>query len=122
MKLGILPCQGACNVGQMTNRAALKFVDNDKVNMVCSLGLPLGIKNVMDMAALNEKYIALNGCPLKCASKALESAGIKNYEEVTLTTDFEIQKNKNFSDDTKIDEVKAKVQSLIEDYFSNEGK
>lgn len=122
MKLGILPCQGACNVGQMTNRAALKFVDNEKVNMVCSLGLPLGLKKVLEMAAVNEKYIALNGCPLNCASKALESAGISNFDAITLTTEFGIEKNKNFSDDTKIDEVEAKVQSLIENYFTSEGK
>ena len=81
MKTGILPCQGACNVGVMTNKVALDMVDNETVNMVCPLGLPLGIKSIIDMANVNEKHLALNGCPVKCASKALESAGITEYVE-----------------------------------------
>ncbi|GAU79916.1 putative zinc-binding protein [Fusibacter sp. 3D3] len=48
MKIGILPCQGACNVGVMTNKVALNLVDNETVNMVCPLGLPLGIQNIID--------------------------------------------------------------------------
>ena len=113
MKIGILPCQGACNVGVMTNKVALKFVDNESINMVCPLGLPLGIKSIIDMATVNDKHIALNGCPVKCASKALESAGIKKYEEITLTQDFEIQKNKKFNDETNMEQVVDKVSKTI---------
>jgi len=35
MKIGILPCQGACNVGVMSNKVALRYVNNDTINMVC---------------------------------------------------------------------------------------
>lgn len=114
MKIGILPCQGACNVGVMTNKVALKFVDNDQVNMVCPLGLPLGIKNIIDTALLNDKHIALNGCPLKCASKALEVVEIKDFEEITLTSDFGIQKNKNFNDETNMNQVEDRVKEVIQ--------
>lgn len=118
MKVGILPCQGACNVGVMTNKVALKLVDNETINMVCPLGLPLGIKGIIDTAKINEKHLALNGCPIKCASKALESAGIKEYKELTLTTDFEITKNKNFNDETNIHQVEAKVKEVIDEFLS----
>lgn len=120
MKIGILPCQGACNVGVMTNKVALNLVDNETVNMVCPLGLPLGIKNIIDMANVNEKHIALNGCPIKCASKALESAGITEYKEITLTSDFDIPKNKNFKDETKINDVEAKVKDVIDEFLSEQ--
>lgn len=122
MKLGILPCQGACNVGNMTNKVALNFVENDKVNMVCSLGLPLGIQKIVDMAMLNDKFIALNGCPVKCASKTLQSVGINNYDELTLTNDFGIDKNKNFADETKMGDVETKVKGMIDDFFKDERK
>ncbi|AIS53062.1 hypothetical protein TKV_c19150 [Thermoanaerobacter kivui] len=92
MKLGILPCQGACNVGNMTSKVALKYVDNEKINMVCALGLPLGIEKIIDMAKQNDKFIALNGCPMKCSSKALDKVGITGYEEIVLTSDFGIEK------------------------------
>ena len=41
MIIGILPCQGACNVGVMTNKVEM-------VNMVCLLGLSLGNKHNID--------------------------------------------------------------------------
>lgn len=113
MKIGVLPCQGACNVGMMTNKVALQFVDNENINMVCPLGLPLGIKSMIDKAAANDKHIAINGCPLKCASKAYDAAGIRDYEEVTITQEFDIQKNKNYNDETNMEQVKERVGTLI---------
>ena len=122
MKLGILPCQGTCNVGVMANKVALKFVDNERVNMVCPLGLPLGLKNIIDMAKTNDKFIALNGCPVKCASKALDSVEIKDYEEITLTADFGIQKNKKFDDETNMDKVEDRMNEAIQKYLKGESE
>lgn len=110
MKIGILPCQGSCNVGVMTNKIAVSLVDHERINMVCPLGLPLGIESIINMAKLNDKHLALNGCSVRCASKALESANIHAFAEITLTDDFGIQKNKNFKDETKIDLVYKRVQ------------
>ncbi len=120
MKIGIMPCQGACNVGGMTNKVALKLVDNETINMVCPLGLPLGIKSIIDMAGVNDKHIALNGCPIKCASKTLESGGFKKYDEITLTQDFGIQKNKQFSDETNMDKAEAKAREAIDQLLDKE--
>ena len=120
MKVGILPCQGACNVGVMTNKIALKLVNNETINMVCPLGLPLGIKSIIDMGAVNDHHIAVNGCPVKCSSKALESAGFNEYEEIVLTQDFGIQKNKNFNDETNITQVESKVKELISKFMEKE--
>jgi len=117
MKIGILPCQGACNVGVMTNKVALRLVDNETINMVCPLGLPLGIKSIIDMANKNDKHLALNGCPIKCGSKALDAAGINEYAEITLTTDFDIPKNKNFKDETNINNVEEKVKGIIDQFL-----
>jgi len=118
MSIGILPCQGACNVGVMTNKIAISLVDNETIKMVCPLGLPLGIKSIIEMAQVNGQYLALNGCPVKCASKALESAGITGFEKMTLTSDFGIQKNKNFKDETKLNDVETKVKQIIEEMLA----
>ncbi|MGQ9747805.1 MAG: putative zinc-binding protein [Candidatus Caldatribacteriaceae bacterium] len=116
----MLPCQVACNVGVITNKVAIKLIDNETVNMICPLGLPLGIENIIDMANVNEKHLALNGCPVKCASKALESAGITEYKEITLTSDFDIPKNKNLKDETNINKVEAKVKDVIDEFLSEQ--
>lgn len=119
MKLGILPCNGACNTGCMTGKVALEFVDNEDINMVCALGLPLGIESITNNAKKNEKFIVLNGCAMKCASKSLDKADINNYEELILT-DFGIQKNKNYKDETNIEKVKEAVKEKIDNYFKGE--
>lgn len=113
MKIGILPCQGACNVGVMSNKVALRYVNNDTINMVCPLGLPLGIESIIKMAKANDKHIALNGCPVRYSSKALESAGIMKYEEFTITEDFNIKKNKDFSDETNMELIEEKMGETI---------
>jgi len=118
MKLGILPCQGACNVGVMTGKIALKFVDNERVNMVCALGLPLGIENIINNARKNDAFIALNGCPVKCSSKVLDKIGIKNYKELVLTSDFGIKKSKDFRDESHLVDVEQKVKEMIDKYFT----
>jgi len=120
MRLGILPCQGACNVGNMTSKVALKYVDNERINMVCALGLPLGIENIIKMAKINDKFIALNGCPIKCASKTLDKIGITGYEEIVLTSDFGIEKNKNFKDESNMDKVEQKVEEIIKSFFHDQ--
>ena len=48
------------------------------------------------MAAGNDKHIAFNGCLVKCSLKTLESAGFSEYEEMIITQDIDIQKNKKF--------------------------
>ncbi|MGB9840947.1 putative zinc-binding protein [Thermovenabulum sp.] len=117
MKLGLLPCQGACNLGNMTGKIALKYVDNNNINMVCALGLPLGIEGIIKMAKSNDKFIAINGCEIKCSSKTLEKIGINDFEEITLTSDFGLKKNKNFNDETGIGEVEKVVKVKIEKIF-----
>ncbi len=68
MQIGSLPCQGACNVGVMTNKVALEMVDN----------------------------------------------------EMTLTSDFDIPKDKNFKDETNINKVEAKVKVIIDEFLSEQ--
>lgn len=119
MKVGILPCQGTCNVGNMTHKVALKLVDDEKINTVCSLGLLLVIPNIVAQAKINDAFTALNGCPLRCSSLALEKIGIKNYHELILTKDFGVEKNKNYHDESKMDEVEARVKRIIKIYTDN---
>jgi uncharacterized metal-binding protein len=102
----------------MTHKIALKLADNVKINTVCSLGLPLGIQSIINTAKMNERFIALNGCSTKCSSLALKKVGIADFSELTLTDDFAIQKNKNFNDETKFDQVEAATRNIISEWQS----
>ncbi|MDI3547288.1 MAG: hypothetical protein PWR10_940 [Halanaerobiales bacterium] len=64
----------------------------------------------------SDHYIAVNGCPVKCATKALQSAEINVDEELVITEDFALQKNKNFHDETKLTEIEQRLKDLVEQY------
>ena len=65
---------------------------NPDIQFVCALGLPLGIPGIINTAMQSNVHIALNGCEVRCAIKALGSASIPVDDEVTLTTDLKIPK------------------------------
>lgn len=54
----------------------------------------MGIPGIIEMARQSDNYVALNGCEIKCASKALQSANIEVDDEITLTSDLKISKKK----------------------------
>lgn len=55
---------------------------HDNINFVCTLGIPLNIEGIVNTAKKSQYYIALNGCNVKCATKALESKGLKPNKEI----------------------------------------
>jgi len=65
-------------------------------------------------SGVNEQYIALNGCPAKCASKEFDSARIKPHEEIIITKDFDPKNNEKYAELLYIDEEVFLVQELID--------
>ncbi len=115
-RIGILPCSGACNVGMMSTRTVVNIHgERDDSDFVCALGLPLGIEGIIQQGKSSDRYIAINGCPVRCASKALESADIPVDMEIVMTERYGIRKNKNLKDDEKMDDVIRDVKSLIDE-------
>jgi len=108
MNIGIFPCQGRCNVSMMTKTVAEFFVDDEIIRVLPNLSLP------DNESSVNEKYIALNGCPAKCASKEFESARIKLDEEIVITKDFDPKNNEKYEELLNIDEEVFLVQEVID--------
>ena len=91
MKIAIFPCQGRCNVSMMTKTVAEYFADDQIIQVLHHLN-PSHVSN----SDINEKYIALNGCPAKCASKEFESVKMKLNEEIIITKDFDPKNNDEY--------------------------
>lgn len=112
--IGLLPCSGACNVGMLTTRNVVTMADKfDNINFVCALGLPLGIKGIINNARKSDFYIAVNGCKVMCSTKALNSINIKPDINLILTEDLGIQKNANYTDNTDLDKLNKKLEEDI---------
>ncbi len=83
----VAACDGASSTGQVGNEVARILTKRYPrlVRMCClaavAAGSQLHIKIFRDARAV----IAINGCPLQCASKVLRSRGIEPTYEVTIT-------------------------------------
>ncbi len=109
MNIGIFPCQGRCNVSMMTKTVAEFFVDDETVRVLPSVG---NLSNGNDGS--EEKYIALNGCPAKCASKEFKIANLKPHEEIVITKDFDPENNAKYEVLLSIDEEVGMVQEVVD--------
>lgn len=108
MKIEIFPCQGRCNVSMMTKTVAEFFVDDEVIRVLPYLSLPLE-----NESGIGEKYIAINGCPAKCASKEFEIVGIKPHEEIVMTNG-DPENNEKYEELLFIDEEVALVQEVVD--------
>ncbi len=89
--------------------------EREDTDFVCALGLPLGIEGIIQQGKSSDGYIALNGCPVKCASKALKNADIPVTEEIVITERFGVQKNKNLTSEEKLEDIIAEVQRMVDE-------
>ncbi|WP_298202577.1 putative zinc-binding protein [Desulfosporosinus sp.] len=106
MKIGIVACSGASNTGILTTKAALKALSKDEnLGIVCAMGIPLGLENIVANAKKHDKFIALNGCELQCATKVLATIELKPDQNIVLTKDLNIAKNENYDEETHLEEV-----------------
>lgn len=114
--IGILPCSGSCNVGIMTVKATARIASAQKgIQYVCALGLPLGIEPIVKRAQGADRYIALNGCEVGCAGKALRSVSIDPERELYVTRDLCLEKSKNFHDEAGLPELIGRVEKTVDD-------
>lgn len=91
----VFPCAGASNVGQISNAAAVELARQGRVRMYCLAGLGAHISGMVDSAQHVTYRIALDGCPVACARKTLEHAGVP-VEKSVVVTELGIQKNHKF--------------------------
>jgi len=114
--IGVMPCSGACNVGQMSGKAVVEAIQRrpGEVGFVCALGLPLQIPGIVKKAHENyDRHIAVNGCNVACATKALQSVGVEPEVSLLVTDESRLEKNGGLTDENGlpalIDSVLAAV-------------
>jgi uncharacterized metal-binding protein len=81
----LFPCSGSSNVGQIANMAAVMLTIQGRGKMYCLAGIAAHITGMVDSAAHADGCIAIDGCAVACASKALKHAGITLTKEVVVT-------------------------------------
>lgn len=91
----LLACSGGSNVGQITNSAAMELDQCGRGQMYCLIGIAAHLPGLVDTAKNAASVVALDGCPVACARKALEHIGVPVTQHV-IVTDLGIQKSHSF--------------------------
>jgi uncharacterized metal-binding protein len=103
----IFPCSGSSDVGELSDRVARKIAKCGKAKMFCLAGIGAHIPGMIEFTKAAKRIIAINGCPVSCATKTLEHAGFK-VESYNLK-DLGLEKGKTKVDEDSINIVVSKI-------------
>lgn len=86
-----LACAGGSNVGQISNQAAVELAKEGRGKLFCLAGIGAHL-DTMIVAARDRNLVAIDGCPVQCAKKILDHAGLPAALAVVVT-DLGIEKS-----------------------------
>ncbi|MBN1284323.1 MAG: putative zinc-binding protein [Anaerolineae bacterium] len=105
---------GMSNVGALTGIASLevvKQVGGEKAAVFCLAGLPTGAQTVLNKTRAARQIIAVDGCPLNCASKVVAQAGFTPDKIINLVEDCGVKKGPTF--DYTDEDLQTAVEAIL---------
>ncbi len=81
----LFACAGGSSVGQLSNDACRELTRQGKGKLSCLAGVGGHIAGIVEMAKNADAVVAIDGCGVKCAFKALESAEVPVKQHIVLT-------------------------------------
>jgi len=112
--VAIFSCAGASNVGQISNKIAIELEKQNVGNLMCTAGIGARAPGLMKSAEASDRIIAIDGCPVNCASKTLELAGFKVDRHIVIS-ELGIKKNKDKNlKDNEISEALEKTLKILQ--------
>ncbi len=107
----IFACSGAADVGAVSDQAARKMTREGAGKMFCLTGVGGRVPGIMEKTKAASQIVAIDGCPLDCTKKCLESADIASFKHLRVT-DLGMEKGKTPVIDENIAKV-AKAASAL---------
>jgi uncharacterized metal-binding protein len=106
-------CSGGANVAEISDKAARELMFSGCGTMFCLAGLGAGIPGMIQTAKDADVNLVIDGCPMDCAKKVFEKAGVTNYAYVKVT-DLGIEKVKGVRcAQEQVDKVVAKCREVL---------
>lgn len=92
----IFACSGGSNVGQISNDAAKALDQLGQGSFFCLIGVGAGVPPIVERTKKEgTTIVAIDGCSVACAKKALENVGASAHVYVVVT-DLGIEKGHHF--------------------------
>ena len=108
----VFPCSGAADVGEISDRAARLLSKETCVKISCLAGIGANISGFIASANGADLVIALDGCPVSCAKKNLETHGVNKFKHLKVT-DCGFEKGKTAVTERNIRKVYERAKKLI---------
>ncbi len=108
----IFPCSGAADVGGIADQAGRKLSREGIGNMFCLAGIGGGVSGMIESTKAASAVLAIDGCPIDCAKKTLEKAGITDFVHLRVT-DHGMKKGESPVTDESIDNIADRGAALL---------
>ena len=109
----LLPCSGGSKCGQITNHAAVSL-DIEKVGRMYSLaGIAAHVDGMVESARGAKRIVAMDGCPVACAKKAVEHAGLAVTDWICITEQGISNNRGLLMDEEEIEMIAQKTRELL---------
>ena len=106
-------CSGGANVAEIADKAARELMFSGDGSMFCLAGLGAGIQGMVQTAKDADVNMVIDGCPMECAKKVFEKAGVTDYRYIKVT-DLGIEKVKGIHcTDEQVAKVVAKAKETL---------
>jgi uncharacterized metal-binding protein len=106
-------CSGGANVAEVADRACRQLMDEGAGTMFCLAGLGAGIEGMIQTARDADLNAVIDGCPMDCAKKIFDQAGLENTVQLKVT-DLGFEKVKGIrATDEQVAAVVAKVKEAL---------
>jgi uncharacterized metal-binding protein len=80
----VYACSGCSDAGELADRIARRLAGNGVAEMSCLAGIGGRVRSIMTKGEKAARILVIDGCPLNCARKTLELAGLTNFEHLGL--------------------------------------
>jgi uncharacterized metal-binding protein len=108
----IFACSGAADVGKIADLAARELTAAGVGKMFCLAGIGGRISGIMATTQAAAAILAIDGCPLDCTKKTLETAGFRNFAHLQLSA-LDMEKGKSPATDERVSEVVRRAELLL---------
>ena len=84
MKPIIYACSGCSDAGELADRIARRLSLEGVGKMSCLAGVGGHVRHLVAIAKKAERVLVIDGCPINCARKTLELAGVTQMDHLEL--------------------------------------
>jgi uncharacterized metal-binding protein len=112
-EITILPCSGGSNVGQIANQAAVSLDMMGVGKIYCLAGIAAHINGMVESAKSAKRLVAIDGCQVACAKKAIEHAGLKVTDWICITDEGIIKSHAFALEEADIEKITQKIKESL---------